>query len=177
MYYSEISPYLAVIFTRTQGATKRCRLSLLTNSTLVLRVQMRGRGGVAGSQPMSTAVHITGHGAQINFGDLPPYLTYARTCSEEICHAGALLFGFGGELPVPGLDPVFLHGHGSLHLYRTWQAQIGWRDDRLPSRECWARIFKHLWSPGIDSKEWFPPPYVAWRAGTITLFLIGSSPP
>ncbi len=38
---------------------------------------MRGRGdGVAGSRPMSTAVHITWHGAQINFGDLPPYLTY-----------------------------------------------------------------------------------------------------
>ncbi len=25
---------------------------------------------------MSTAVHIKWHGAQINFGDLPPYLTY-----------------------------------------------------------------------------------------------------
>ncbi len=29
------------------------------------------------SRPMSTAVHITWHVAQINFGDLPPYLTYA----------------------------------------------------------------------------------------------------
>jgi hypothetical protein len=38
--------------------TKRCRLSLLTNSALVIRVQMRGEGGVAGSQPMSTAVQI-----------------------------------------------------------------------------------------------------------------------
>ncbi len=39
---------------------------------------MRGEAeGVAGSQPMSTAVHITWHGAQINFGDLTPYLTYA----------------------------------------------------------------------------------------------------
>ncbi len=37
----------------------RCRLSLLTNSALVKRVQMRGKRGVAGSQPMSTAVHIT----------------------------------------------------------------------------------------------------------------------
>jgi hypothetical protein len=37
-----------------------------------------GMGGrIAGSQPMSTAVHITWHGAQINFGDLTPYLTYA----------------------------------------------------------------------------------------------------
>jgi hypothetical protein len=39
---------------------------------------MRGEGGVAGSQPMSTAVHITRHGAQINFGDLPKYLTYVH---------------------------------------------------------------------------------------------------
>ncbi len=30
-----------------------------------------------------------------------------------------------------------------------------------------ARIFKLFWSPGIDSKEWIPPAYVAWRAGTI----------
>ncbi len=37
---------------------------------------MRGVGeGVAGSQPMSTAVH-NARGAQINFGDLTPYLTY-----------------------------------------------------------------------------------------------------
>jgi hypothetical protein len=39
---------------------------------------------------------------------------------------------------------------------------------------CKARIFKRLWSPGIDSKELIPPAYVAWRAGTITLFLPGS---
>jgi hypothetical protein len=32
-----------------------------------------GGGEVAGSQPMSTAVYT---GAQINFGDLSPYLTY-----------------------------------------------------------------------------------------------------
>ena len=24
-----------------------------------------------------------------------------------------------------------------------------------------ARIFKRLWSPGIDAKEWIPPAYVA----------------
>ncbi len=51
-------------------------LSLLTNSALVIRVQKRGEGGVGGSWPMSTAMHITWHGAQINLGDLPPYLTY-----------------------------------------------------------------------------------------------------
>jgi hypothetical protein len=37
-----------------------------------------------------------------------------------------------------------------------------------------ARIFKRLLSPRIDSKEWIPPAYVAWRAGTITLFFLGS---
>jgi hypothetical protein len=35
-----------------------------------------GGGGAAGSQPLSTALHM--HGAQINFGDLTPYLTYGR---------------------------------------------------------------------------------------------------
>ncbi len=35
------------------------------------------------------------------------------------------------------------------------------------STEPWARILKRLWSPGIDSKEWIPPAYVAWRASTI----------
>ncbi len=33
--------------------------------------------------------------------------------------------------------------------------------------------FKRLWSPWIDSEEWIPPAYVAWRARTITLFLLG----
>ncbi len=38
----------------------------------------------------------------------------------------------------------------------------------------WARTFKCLWGPGIDSKEWIPPAYVAWRDGTKTLFLLGA---
>jgi hypothetical protein len=40
-----------------------------------------------------------------------------------------------------------------------------------------ARIFKCLWSPGIDFKASLPPAYVAWRAGTITLFLLGAYSP
>ena len=35
----------------------------------------------------------------------------------------------------------------------------------------WARIFKCLWGPGVDSKEWISLAHVAWRAGTVTLFL------
>jgi hypothetical protein len=37
---------------------------------------MRGEGGIMGSQPMRTAVHLTCHCAQINFGDVPLYLIY-----------------------------------------------------------------------------------------------------
>ncbi len=40
----------------------------------------------------------------------------------------------------------------------------------------WARIFKLLRSPGIDSKELIPPAYVAWGAGTKTPFLPVSCP-
>ncbi len=58
-----------------QGVTKRCRLSWLTNSALVYTSPKAGGWLVAGSQPMSKAAHITWHGAQINFGDLSPYLT------------------------------------------------------------------------------------------------------
>ncbi len=54
--------------------TKRCCLSWLTNSALVYEPMCEGRG-VAGSQPMSTAVRA--RGVQINFGDLTPYLIYA----------------------------------------------------------------------------------------------------
>jgi hypothetical protein len=38
-----------------------------------------GGGGVAGPQPMSTAVHME---PKKNFGDLTPYLTYAHVISD-----------------------------------------------------------------------------------------------
>ncbi len=69
----------------TQEVTKKCGLSLLTNSALVYEPKCWGMG-VAGSQPMSTSVH-NAHGAQTNFGDLTPYLTYdctfLRACLEQ----------------------------------------------------------------------------------------------
>ncbi len=42
-----------------QGITKRCRLSSLINSVLVYTSPNAGGWGVAGSQPMSKAEHIT----------------------------------------------------------------------------------------------------------------------
>ena len=77
--------------TFNHGVTKRCRLSLLTNSALVIRVQLRGGGGVEGPQPMSTAVHITWNEAQINLGDLPPYLTYVFNLWKAVCSLGLVL--------------------------------------------------------------------------------------
>ncbi len=47
----------------------------------------------------------------------------------------------------------------------------------LSYRPARGGIYKLLRSPGIDSKEQIPPAYVAWRAGTATLFLLGSWPP
>jgi len=53
------SPFIQKLEDReTPGITKRGRLSLLTNSAFVYESKCGG-GGVAGSQPMSTAVHIT----------------------------------------------------------------------------------------------------------------------
>ncbi len=61
-----------------------------------IRVLMRGRVGVAGSQPMSSVVHITWHGAQISVGDLPPYLTYVQMDPNTTKGPSALLSFWGG---------------------------------------------------------------------------------
>ncbi len=57
--------YLSALHTLTsisckQGVTMRCRLSMLTNSAPHTSPNAGGGGGgVVGSQPMSTVVHIT----------------------------------------------------------------------------------------------------------------------
>jgi hypothetical protein len=52
----------------------------------------------------------------------------------------------------------------ALSMKKGWEA---YRTDR-------ARIFKLFRSPRLDSNESIPPAYVGWRAGTTTLFLLGS---
>jgi hypothetical protein len=90
----------------------RCRLSLLTNSALVKRIQMRGgRGELQGLSQFSTAVHITWHRAQINFGDLPPYLTYGAEDRDPGSRAfftpgtGISFFRIS-DLPNPGFREI-----------------------------------------------------------------------
>jgi hypothetical protein len=80
-YKSQVSRILCKskknVHIRTQGVTKS--LSSLTNSALVYEPKWGGGGrGVAGSQPMSAAVHME---PEKNFGDITSYLTYIRTHS------------------------------------------------------------------------------------------------
>jgi len=74
--------YLSTLFKYMQplGVTKRCRLSWLTNGALVYEPKCGGRGRVAGSRPMSTAVHVE---EPKLWGSLTAYLTYA--CNTKKC--------------------------------------------------------------------------------------------
>ncbi len=65
-----------------QGITERCRLSWLTNSTLVYEpiAQVLGVGGSCG---VSANEYSCAHGAQKNFGDLTPYLTYGGNLKDD----------------------------------------------------------------------------------------------
>ncbi len=71
-----------------QGDTKRCRLSWLINSALVHEPKCEGKGGLRGL----TNEYSSAHGAQINFGDVTPYLTYVATeqsggdAKVKFCH-------------------------------------------------------------------------------------------
>ncbi len=57
----------------SQGITKRCRLSWLTNSALVYGPN--AGGGEVGLRNLTANEYSCAQGAQINFGDLTPYLT------------------------------------------------------------------------------------------------------
>ncbi len=68
----------------------------------------------------------------------------------------------------------------NCHILKVFNLATKLRKTRINGRShaMWrgrsGRIFNRLWSPGIDSKEWIPPAYVAWRAGAKTLFILGA---
>ncbi len=64
-----------------QGITRRCRLSFLTNSALVYEPKC---GGGENCEVPANEYSCT-HGAQINFGNLTQYLTYA-VCQGVLCY-------------------------------------------------------------------------------------------
>jgi hypothetical protein len=60
-----------------RGVIKRCRLFWLTNRALVFEPKFgEEEGGVAACGDSAKEYSCT-HGAQINFGDVTTYLTYA----------------------------------------------------------------------------------------------------
>jgi hypothetical protein len=65
---------------------------------------------------------------------------------------------------------IILHGN-MMNLLNLWIARQRRNSSTFVFR---AGIFIRVWGPGIDSKEWIPPAYVAWQVGTITLCLFGS---
>ncbi len=83
------------------------------------------------------------------------------------------LFFISFTLFINSLNQVELWAGQAKHSQDETTKQIN-RLSHVQTYIYRARIFKRLWSPGIDSKEWIPPAYVAWRAGTITLFLLSS---
>jgi hypothetical protein len=62
-----------------------------------------------------------------------------------------------------GCPMSIVHAFSSSSLHHVYNVQSD-------------QICKLLRSLGIDSKESIPPAYVAWRAGTTTLFLLGIDP-
>jgi hypothetical protein len=67
----------------------------------------------------------------------------------------------------------------AMQTKREYRTKRNWGEEipESSTRRCPEPKFSNIWSSGIDSKEWIPPAYVAWRASTITLFLLGSWPP
>jgi hypothetical protein len=73
--------------------------------------------------------------------------------------------------------PIMAHQRNCLVSAGILEQSVGARNRvgiQLSYGPARARIFKRLWSPQIDFKESIPPAYVTWRAGTITLSLLGS---
>ncbi len=110
---------------------------------------------------------------------LYPWVSTVSTLSRRVCGSG--------------FPPIMLNINTCYWIRKDWKISMisklgpttifkttfivvfcSFRGKILEINGYRARIFKRLWSPGIDSKEWIPPAYVAWLAGTITLFLLGS---
>jgi hypothetical protein len=90
---------VAVNIGGVQGVTKRCRLSWLTNSAFAYEPKCRGRGGCW----VSANEYSCTHKAQINFGDLTPYLTYDGELRTKCPKTGLLLVN-AVKVPIIMLD-------------------------------------------------------------------------
>ncbi len=128
-----------------QGVTKRCCLSWLTNSAFVSESKCGGMGRTAGSQPISTSMQVTWHGAQINFGDLTPYLTYVWGSRTRVGIWLSYLTARAGIFKLlrsPGIDSQRIDSASLCSLTEPKFINV------------------------LGAQVSIPPAYVAWRAGT-----------
>ncbi len=100
---------------------------------------------------------------------VPELADLVRLIVNEVLHGAQRVLALLVPKRTLGTEPVFVNllrspGIHSLPCAPVRQPYLLYRD----------RIFKLLRSPGIDSKVSIPPAYVAWWAGTTTLFLLGS---
>ncbi len=152
-----------------------------------------------GGRGVSAKDYSCAHGAQKTFEDLTPYLTcvlYTRCVytklgtnisalfrailefvsvllikSYPVCEDNLWLSTYCTNCVVCTCTVMAIRSeHGiELHLFNIL---LHW--NYRGKVVFWARIFKLSRSPRIDSEEPIPPGCVAWRAGTKTLFLLGS---
>ncbi len=96
------------VYRLDQGVTKRCRLSLLTNSALVIRVQMRGEGGSCGvsANEYSCAHHVT----------LSPNKLWRSTSIFKLWSWYSFIEAKEGQGHTPALHPYILY---RLTLYSS----------------------------------------------------------
>ncbi len=130
-----------------QGVTKRCRLSWLTNSALVSRIwaQMRGL-----SNEYSCA-----HGAQINFGDLTPYLTYGLVTppSPPTYFTSDSLVFFDLWLFYPRLFPPWLSCKNAAQPDTEFYQLLG-RKSQLLEMSGWSLTQPHRWTKLAFHRLW-----------------------
>ncbi len=115
------------------GVTKRCRLSWLTNSALVYEPKCGGSEGEL--RGLSRWVQLY-TGAQINFGDLTPYLTYGSVHGSS-CK--------GLPKVLSSTNRLTLTMRGSLHLnywsfpyFKSWRMRTVSRLPGISADRSWC---------------------------------------
>jgi hypothetical protein len=115
------------------------------------------------SLSQNTRAHRTSR-RQSMFSLLFPILTFLFSFSLTLLFPPNPLF----YSPYPLLPPISPFSINFVHIFLP----IFFHSFSFPMFSFF--LCRYFMSPGIDSKKLILPTYVAWRAGTATLFLLGS---